>query len=257
MNGMTFSRRQALAMGTAAAGALFPFIAACAGAGGRQRRKEEDPCLRRNAAGDRHRHGADLRIPSGRQGERHHGGTRRRAAELVKGGGSLVDTAPSYGAAEERIGILLEQLGIRDRIFLATKARVDGAAGTIASFEQSLKLLRTNRVELMQLHNPKESEPGPRALSRVQEAGPRQVYRFLLVLRSRLRRCRGCAEEAEARFLPDRLFDGGSQFGRAAHSPPRWISAQRFSPTCRSAAAGSSRRCAASRCRKWATRNWA
>ncbi len=76
--------------------------------------------------------------------------------ELVKGGGSLVDTAYSYGAAEERIGILIEQLGLRDRIFLATKARVDKAAGTIASFERSLKLLRTNRVELMQLHNPKD-----------------------------------------------------------------------------------------------------
>lgn len=76
--------------------------------------------------------------------------------ELVKGGGSLVDTAYSYGAAEERIGILIEQLGLRDRIFLATKARVDNAAGTIVSFERSLKLLRTNRVELMQLHNPKD-----------------------------------------------------------------------------------------------------
>ncbi len=75
---------------------------------------------------------------------------------LVAGGGSLVDTAYSYGAAEERIGLLLEQLGLRDKIFLATKARVDDRTGTVASFERSLKLLRTNRVELMQLHNPKD-----------------------------------------------------------------------------------------------------
>ncbi len=75
---------------------------------------------------------------------------------LVAGGGSLVDTAYSYGAAEERIGILMQETGLRDQIFLATKARVDNAAGTIASFERSLKLLRTNRVELMQLHNPKD-----------------------------------------------------------------------------------------------------
>lgn len=76
--------------------------------------------------------------------------------ELVKGGGALVDTAYSYGPAEERVGLLLEETGLRDKIFLATKARVDSREGTIASFERSLKLLRTNRVELMQLHNPKD-----------------------------------------------------------------------------------------------------
>lgn len=78
--------------------------------------------------------------------------------ELVKGGGSLVDTAYSYGAAEERLGILFEETGLRDRLFVATKARVDNVAGTIASFERSLKLMRTNRVELMQLHNPKDEK---------------------------------------------------------------------------------------------------
>ena len=45
---------------------------------------------------------------------------------------------------------------MRDKLFVATKARVDSAAGTVASFERSLKLLRNNRVDLMQLHNPKD-----------------------------------------------------------------------------------------------------
>jgi aryl-alcohol dehydrogenase-like predicted oxidoreductase len=153
---MTFSRRQALAMGTAAAGALSlsSLRALAQAAGSVEKRKipvsgEMLPVIGIGTA-------LIFEFP---QDDKASATMAERAAvlqELVKGGGSLIDTAPSYGAAEERIGILLEQLGIRDRIFLATKARVDGAAGTIASFEQSLKLLRTNRVELMQLHNPKD-----------------------------------------------------------------------------------------------------
>src|SRR5690606_3656291 len=44
--------------------------------------------------------------------------TLARFAEL---GGQVVDTAPSYGRAEEVIGRLIEGLGVRDRLFLATK----------------------------------------------------------------------------------------------------------------------------------------
>jgi aryl-alcohol dehydrogenase-like predicted oxidoreductase len=155
MNGMTFSRRQALALGTGAAALSLSSLRALAQAAGSvEKRKipvsgEMLPVIGIGTA-------LIFEFP---QDDKASATMAERAAvlqELVKGGGSLVDTAPSYGAAEERIGILIEQLGLRDRIFLATKARVDGAAGTIASFEQSLKLLRTNRVELMQLHNPKD-----------------------------------------------------------------------------------------------------
>src|SRR5437773_8758556 len=40
---------------------------------------------------------------------------------FVDAGGRVVDTAPSYGTAEEVVGILSEKLGISDKLFLATK----------------------------------------------------------------------------------------------------------------------------------------
>lgn len=79
----------------------------------------------------------------------------KRMSEL---GGSLIDTAAAYGDSEKLIGEALESLGIRDRMFLATKlvagssAGASGAAGT-ESFERSLERLKTRRIDLLQVHN--------------------------------------------------------------------------------------------------------
>ncbi|MDB5545592.1 MAG: hypothetical protein JWO64_2741 [Hyphomicrobiales bacterium] len=72
---------------------------------------------------------------------------------LVAGGGKLIDTAPSYGRAEERVGDILADTGLRDRIFLATKVAVGDRAVSIAEMQASLRKLKTARVDLMQLHN--------------------------------------------------------------------------------------------------------
>ena len=73
---------------------------------------------------------------------------------LVAGGGKLIDTAHSYGRAEDRVGDIVADLGVRNRLFLATKFsyRADRAAAT-ASMRASLQRLRTNRVDLMQAWN--------------------------------------------------------------------------------------------------------
>ncbi len=74
---------------------------------------------------------------------------------LPKLGGRLVDTAPSYGNAEEVIGGILAELGNRDRIFLATKvgAGSRGAAAGVKEMEESLKRLRTDKLDLLMVHN--------------------------------------------------------------------------------------------------------
>lgn len=72
---------------------------------------------------------------------------------LIDGGGRLIDTAPSYGSAETVVGDLLAALKARDRIFLATKFRARGRDGATAEMKESLKRLRTDRVDLMQRHN--------------------------------------------------------------------------------------------------------
>lgn len=81
-------------------------------------------------------------------------------AEVLKtltapGGGKLIDTAPSYGKAEDRLGELIQTLGIRDKVFLATKIPTRGAdrAAQIASMEQSKVRLKTQSFDLMQAWN--------------------------------------------------------------------------------------------------------
>ena len=72
---------------------------------------------------------------------------------MVDGGGKLIDTAPSYGAAEEVLGGILSATGLRDRVFLATKVRVASRDDTIAEMKESLAKLKTPKLDLMQLHN--------------------------------------------------------------------------------------------------------
>ncbi len=73
---------------------------------------------------------------------------------FVAGGARLIDTAHSYGRAEDRLGELVADLGVREKLFLATKYSysADRAAAT-ASLRASLRRLKTNRVDLMQAWN--------------------------------------------------------------------------------------------------------
>jgi len=79
---------------------------------------------------------------------------REVVAALAAGGGRVIDTAAAYGHAEERVGEVVAGLGLRDRLFLATKfsSGADRAAAE-ASLRTSLRRLRTDRVDLMQAWN--------------------------------------------------------------------------------------------------------
>jgi len=73
---------------------------------------------------------------------------------LVAGGGRLIDTAHSYGRAEDRLGELVADLGVRDKLFLATKFSYgDSRAAATASMQNSLRRLKTKNVDLMQAWN--------------------------------------------------------------------------------------------------------
>ena len=73
--------------------------------------------------------------------------------ELPRLGGKLVDTAPSYGAAEAVVGELVAKLGNRADLFIATKvgAGRNGVEAGIAEMNQSLQ--RLQKIDLMQIHN--------------------------------------------------------------------------------------------------------
>ena len=74
-------------------------------------------------------------------------------SRFVAGGASVIDTSPNYSNAEDVLGDLMAELGLRDRIFLATKLAADDRAAGEAQFAQSLTRLRTDKVELLAVHN--------------------------------------------------------------------------------------------------------
>lgn len=61
-----------------------------------------------------------------------------------------LDTAASYGLAEERMGPWLQRH--RDSVFLATKTEKRTAVEAMAELERSLRLLRTDHIDLWQMH---------------------------------------------------------------------------------------------------------
>ena len=78
---------------------------------------------------------------------------RKTIEAFVAAGGKVVDTAPSYGNAEQVLGTVLGEHGLRGKVFLATKVDRQGREGGIARMEESLRALGTDRVDLMQVHN--------------------------------------------------------------------------------------------------------
>jgi len=75
-------------------------------------------------------------------------------ARFLAGGGTLIDTAPTYSIAEDALGELLRDAGTRDRCFIATKlSGVSGREAGLAQFASTLSSLGTDRVELLQVHN--------------------------------------------------------------------------------------------------------
>ncbi len=72
---------------------------------------------------------------------------------LLDAGARMIDTAPSYGTAESVVGDLLGSLKVRDRVFLATKVRADNTETFVAQMKASQKRLRSEKLDLMQMHN--------------------------------------------------------------------------------------------------------
>jgi len=72
---------------------------------------------------------------------------------FVDDGATVVDSSPMYGRAEQVVGDLASELNIRPRLFVATKVWTKGRAEGIRQMEASLRKLRVDRLDLMQVHN--------------------------------------------------------------------------------------------------------
>lgn len=68
-------------------------------------------------------------------------------------GGSLIDSSPMYGRSEEVVGDLAAALGLRKKLFIATKVWTHGKNAGIRQMEDSMRKLQAKPIDLMQVHN--------------------------------------------------------------------------------------------------------
>jgi len=90
---------------------------------------------------------------------------------LFAAGGKLLDSSPMYGRAEATAGELLEAAKRRDDAFIATKVWTQGREAGVRQMETSMRLLRTERIDLMQIHNLVDWRTHLLTLRRWKEAG--------------------------------------------------------------------------------------
>ena len=95
--------------------------------------------------------GTAVSFPSANESQR--AGLKDVIDALVAGGGKLIDTASVYGNAESVIGDIVRASNARNKIFIATKIEVRSAKASADEFQRSLQRLRTEKVDLLQLHN--------------------------------------------------------------------------------------------------------
>ena len=72
---------------------------------------------------------------------------------LFSQGGTVLDSSPMYGRAEEVAGERLAAQHAREKAFVATKVWTEGWSSGIDQMNRSMKLLRCERIDLMQIHN--------------------------------------------------------------------------------------------------------
>lgn len=78
--------------------------------------------------------------------------TRKLLHEMADKGINYIDTARGYTVSEEYLGYAME--GIRDKFVVATKSMARTKEAMAADIETSLRNLRTDHIELYQVHNP-------------------------------------------------------------------------------------------------------
>lgn len=98
--------------------------------------------------------------------------TRKQIFEMLMGeGGSLIDTSPMYNRSEKVIGDIVAAGSPRDAMFLATKVWTNGADAGARQMQRSLDLMNTDVVDLMQVHNLRDTDVHMKTIRAWQEDG--------------------------------------------------------------------------------------
>ena len=72
---------------------------------------------------------------------------------LVDGGGNVIDSSPMYGSSEKVVGDLSTELGLKKELFYATKVWTSGKQSGIDQMNASMRKMKANPMDLMQIHN--------------------------------------------------------------------------------------------------------
>jgi diketogulonate reductase-like aldo/keto reductase len=171
-------------------------------------------------------------------------------ALFAQGGGKLIDSSPMYGTSESVAGDLVAELGLRERLFFATKVWTSGRAEGIRQMEESFRRLRVARMDLMQIHNLLDAATHTRTLEQWKSDGrvryigithytasayaeverwlKRGDYDFVqinysLAEREAERRLLPLAQEMKVAVIANRPFAGAGTFRRVRGKPlPPW-----------------------------------
>jgi diketogulonate reductase-like aldo/keto reductase len=97
---------------------------------------------------------------------------RREIVELLLGeGGSVIDTSPMYNRSEAVIGDIIEAGVPRKPMFIATKVWIDGRDAGIEQMQRSADLMNSEVIDLMQVHNLRDTRTHMKTIQEWQEQG--------------------------------------------------------------------------------------
>ncbi len=90
---------------------------------------------------------------------------------LTGAGGSVIDTSPMYNRSERIVGDVIAEGGDREDFFLATKVWTTGRDAGIEQMRVSAELMRTEVIDLMQVHNLRDTETHMASIREFQQEG--------------------------------------------------------------------------------------
>lgn len=165
-------------------------------------------------------------------------------------GASVIDTSPMYGRAERVTGDLVAELGARNRTFIATKVWTNGRERGLEQIRESMQLLRTDVLDLLQIHNLVDWNTHIRSLRELKDQGRirytgithytvashedleavlrQQVFDFVqlnysIATRNAERRLLPFCQERGIAVLVNRAYEDGALFARVRGRPlPGW-----------------------------------
>jgi diketogulonate reductase-like aldo/keto reductase len=90
---------------------------------------------------------------------------------LLGEGGSVLDTSPMYNRSEKIIGDVIDAGTSREAMFIATKVWTDGREAGIEQMNRSAALMNTEIIDLMQVHNLRDTDTHMKTIRGWQESG--------------------------------------------------------------------------------------